>query len=378
MKKRIIAMLLALVMGLSVVGCGDTNQQEPPVDNNSSSGDVSSQTPPPVTDPEPTPEPEVNKETVDYYMAKANEVIVTDTQVIFTDDSGRGEIAIDKGLENISVLYASLACLWYEAGGESIHLIGGKSQQELYTEQIGRDITKDEGTKVVSDSVSAKKWDVETILADQPDLIIVSMSLSGYSVMGEAALNVGIPVIAIQYDTVQDYLKWFKVFCNLSGHPELWDEVANATAEKVIEIVSKVPSDAKAPRVLTLRINNDVLEAYGNGSQIGSLVKELGGINVIETDPENGNTDSVAISMEDVFALDPDIILLPERGEAGAERAKFDQVYGENPVWLNLRAYKDGNVYNLERGLFHQKPNHRFNEAYLYLAQILYPNCNFE
>ena len=60
--------------------------------------------------------------------------------------------------------------------GKRIHMIGigGSSNTTLYLEQIGRDIAEEEGFKVISESNGGKKWDVEAIIAEQPDLIVLT------------------------------------------------------------------------------------------------------------------------------------------------------------------------------------------------------------
>ena len=72
---------------------------------------------------------------------------------------------------------------------------------------IGRDITQDDGVTVVATSSSGKKWDVESIIALRPDLIICSTGLSGYSTIESPADAAGIPSIAVEYNDFSDYLK---------------------------------------------------------------------------------------------------------------------------------------------------------------------------
>ena len=376
--KKLLALLLVLSMALSFAACGGTTnnnagQKEPaPSTGDNTTPGTSDTTTTPDAGADTTTEPEVvvDNTLVEYYMQKANEVVVTDTHVTFTDNSGRGEITVEKNPENAAVLYGSLACLWYEAGGFAPLLIGGKSSVTLYKEQVGRDITQDEGVTIVSESSSGSEWDIEAIIANNPDLIVCSMGMKGYSSIGATAEAAGIPVIAIQYDHVQDYLKWFKVFCNLTGHPELWDEVANATAEKIIEVVSKVPADVEAPRVAILGIVSGKLRAYGTEAAAGTILKELGGINVF--DDESAPFESVDIDLEQLYAAAPEIIVINQRGELGATQEQLNEIVGGNPVWEELDAVKKGVIF-LEKGLFHNKPNHRYQEAYLVMAELLYP-----
>lgn len=362
--KKLIALLLAVLMVLSMAACNNTNVT-PTEDNNKQ------------TEPDPTvetttapTEPPIDNTIIEYYMAKANEVVVTDTHVTFTDDSGRGEISIEKNPKNAAILYPSFTCLWYETGATAPLIIGGKSGIELYNEQIGRDITQDEGVTIVSDSSSGGSWDVEAIIAYKPDLIVCSMGMKGYSTIGSAAEAANIPVIAIQYDHVQDYLKWFKVFCNINGHPEAWEAVANATAEKIIEIVSKVPENVTVPKVAILGVVSGKLRAYGTEAAAGTILKELGGINAF--DDGSAPFESVDIDLEQLYAAAPEIILINQRGDKGATEEQLMEIVGGNAVWEGLDAVKKGIIY-LDKGLFHNKPNHRYEESYQTMAKILYP-----
>ena len=149
------------------------------------------------------------------FLEKADQVIVEADSVTFEDASSE-TVTIQKNPQKTVNLYGSFTTLWYEAGGTVEGCIGGDSAITLYQEYIGRDITQDEGVTVVATSSSGKKWDVESIVALQPDLIICSTAMSGYSTIQAPAEAAGIPVIAMSYNDFSDYLKWFKVFCNLS------------------------------------------------------------------------------------------------------------------------------------------------------------------
>lgn len=366
--KKIIALLLTLALALSLAACGAPTPGETTAGTTASAAGTTA----PAGGETTAPAPVVDNTLVEYYMQKADEVVVTEDSVTFTDDSGRGEITVAKNPQNPAVLYGSLACLWYEAGGVSPLLIGGKSAIDLYMEQIGRDITQDEGVTIVSESSSGAEWDIEAIIAKNPDLIVCSMGMKGFESIGATAEAANIPVIAIQYDHVQDYLKWFKVFCNLTGHPELWDQVANAAAQQIIDVVSRVPSGEEAPRVAVLGVVSGVMRAYGTEAAAGTIVKELGGVNVF--DDESASFESVDIDLEQLYAAAPEIIVINQRGETGATKEQLAEVINGSPVWDELDAVKNGQVYFLEKGLYHNKPNHRYQEAYLGMAQILYPD----
>lgn len=376
--KKFTALLLLLAMALSMAACGPAAPGETNPPSTSTTPPSSAQTEAPTEAPTepPATEPEVNNQVVEYYMSKANEVTVTDTQVIFTDDGSGQELAIDKEPKKVAVLYGSLVALWYEAGGTVPLAVGGKSAVTLYNEQIGRDITQDEGVKVVTESSSGTGWDVEAILAEEPDLIVCSVGMKGYETISGPAAAVGIPVIGIDYDGVQDYLKWFKVFCNLTGNAQLWDEVAEKTANGIIDIVSKVPQVEQAPTAVILVVSSDTLKAYTGESQPGTILHELGGVNLV--DPDNtAKSSSVEISLEDLYALDPDYLFLSWYDEPGQMYDQLMDMVGDNPVWQDLRAVKEDHFYLLDKNLFHNKANHMYDEAYQVLAAYIYPDTEF-
>lgn len=358
--KKVISLLLVLAMVFSLAACGTKENAA-----NNAANEV------PANNAANTVEP-VNNEIAEYYLSKANEVQVTADSVIVKDDSGRDAVTLKKNPQKVAVLYGSLVCLWYEAGGTTPLTVGGKSAVTLYEEQIGRDITKDEGVKVITTSSSGSSWDIESIIAEKPDLIVTSVGMKGFETMSGPAQAAGIPCIGIDYDAVQDYLKWFKVFCNLTGHPELWESVANQTASEIVKTVSSVPKNAEQPTAVILLVSSNQLKAYGNANQPGMTLKELGGKNLVDPDP-NGTKNTVDISMEELYAMNPKFIFYSARGLAEDPMQELMDVVGnDNAVWKSLDAVKNGNVLILPKGLFFNKANRRYAEAYQTMYGYLY------
>lgn len=312
------------------------------------------------------------------FLEEANEVIVSENSVTFKDATSTdgSTITIEKNPEKVLNLYASFTTLWYEAGGSVIGCIGGSSSQALYTEYIGRDITADEGMTVVATSSSGKKWNTEQIVALKPDLIICSTAMSGYSTIEKPAKAANIPVIAVKYDDFSDYLKWFKVFCNISGNADLWDSVAMKSLDDVVDVLYEIP-DGKAPRVFSMFANASTLNANTSLTVVGGMVTAMKATNIVDDWPNTEKADRLTINLETVYAANPDIIIVQCHAGTDAAMQQVADTYGSNEVWLALNAVKNGKVFYLEKTLFHNKPNRRFAEAYQKLAEILYPDVEF-
>ena len=310
------------------------------------------------------------------FLEKADAVVVNEDSVTFTDASGKDSVTIQKKPKKVVNLYASFTTLWYEAGGEVAGLIGGDSSVALYEEYIGRDITADAGVTTVATSSSGKKWDTETIVALQPDLIICSTAMSGYKTIEAPAEAAGIPVIAMRYNDFSDYLMWFKVFANLTGHTELWEEVALKSLDEVVDVLLACPTE-NTPRVFSMFSSADNLQANTSGTVVGGMIDAMHAENIVDEWEGASEAERLDINLETVFAADPDIILVQcHAGKEDAE-ALVAFLYGDNPVWQSLTAVQNGKVFYLEKSLFHNKPNSRFAEAYQVLAGYLYPDLTF-
>ena len=309
------------------------------------------------------------------FLKQADEVTVSESSVTFKDAT-ENSITIQKNPAKTVNLYASFTTLWYEAGGSVSGCIGGNSSQELYKEYIGRDITSDEDMTVVATSSSGKKWDTEKIIALNPDLIICSTAMSGYSTIQAPAEAAKIPLIAVSYDDFSDYLKWFKVFCNLTGHAELWDSVAMKSLDEVVEVLAEIPTE-KGPSVFSMFSGAKSLQANTSATVVGGMINAMNASNIVDEWNNTTGAERLDINLETVFSVNPDIIIIQCHAEPDVAKEQVKSTYGSNPVWQSLKAVREGKVFYLEKTLFHNKPNSRFAEAYQKLAEILYPDVNF-
>ncbi|MCF0262216.1 MAG: ABC transporter substrate-binding protein [Sphaerochaetaceae bacterium] len=301
------------------------------------------------------------------FLEKANEVVITDKSVSFTDAAGQ-ILTLNKNPKKVTILYSSLVSLWYEAGGKASNIIGGSSAQEYYLESLGYDPTQD--TNVIATSALASKWDIEKIIEDRPDLIICSTAMYGYATIKGPASLANIPVIAVDYDDFSDYLKWFKVFSALNSRQELWQSIALKALDEVNNIINSCPDNEK-PTYLCLFSNSTALDANTQDTVICNMLYSLKADNVIKTNKDL-QLQKISINLETIYSLDPDFILIQCHAGTDIAQADVKRLYGSNPVWNALRAVKNNNVYYLPRDLFHNKPNSRFAQAYSTLRDILY------
>ena len=202
--------------------------------------------------------------------------------------------------------------------------------------------------------------------------------MSGYKTIKDPAAAAGIPVIAVTYNSFSDYLKWFKVFCNLSGHPELWDSVAMKALDEVLDVLMEVPLENNPSVFIMFTSAGKKLQANLQGTVVGEMAGILRAENIAYSSLlDESGAERIDINLESVYAAQPDVIMVQCHGTIEDAMAQVANEFGETVIWQSLDAVKNGKVYYLDKLFFHNKPNSRFAEAYQLMAEILYPEVHF-
>ncbi len=355
-KIKLLAMILVLAMILTSCGAKDSKEEDTLTQTGGDTTITSE------VDSEKTTTS--SDELLDTYRIeeKANQIIVTDKDVTFTDEN-MNEITIDKNPQRVVVLVNSYADLWYEAGGDIVGRLD--SESELPDEYL------DPSVITVGEMLNVN---MEVLLGLSPDLVILRQGKQA-ELLPQLQEN-GISVISMEYDSIEDYLKYLKVFTSLNGEEELYKEYRDSTIKGVNEILEKVPSENN-PDVLLILGATSSLKAYPSGTTNGQILKHLKANNIADEWGE-GDATSLEINSEYVIASDPDYILIQTMSREEAIKENVEATFGTTDWWQSLSAVKNGNVIYLDRELFHFKPNGRYAEAYEEMAKIIYPEIFVE
>lgn len=340
MKFKLVAMLSLFVMTFNVVGCSN----------------------------EITNEKTSKAETVSVLNSleeKANEVLVTDEFVTFVDGTGK-EKTIKKNKQRVVSLYTSLTSLWCEAGGELVGYIKVKGSEN----QLPDFVLNNENIAIVGKSSSVKNISVEAVIEQKPDLVILGSAMS-QPTLAKNFESVGIDCIVVDYEGIEDYLKWFKVFCSINNKEDLYNTVAKKTLDEVYSAISKVPTENN-PTVLCLFAEGNSLKVNLPSSNVGKILEDMGGKNIFGD--SNDGQSRIDLNMESVLELNPDIIIVQQKDSEGSSQKLIKDLYENSSAFNSLDAVKEGKVFYLEPSLFHYKANSRFGETYNSLGKILYPD----
>lgn len=276
--------------------------------------------------------------------------------VTFTDALGT-EVQLESWNTVVS-LYGSFAETWTLAGGK----LAGVTEDAI--EERHMDLGDD-----VAMIGSVKSPSLESILAVNPDFVILSADIATQVDMQQALTEAGIPHAYFRVDTFDDYLSMLELFCQMTGRSDLYEQNGALVEQKITEI-KKLTAAEEGPTGLLIRAFSTGAKAKGNDNETGVIMEDLGVDNIV-TRHQSLLDD---LSMEEIITEDPDFIFITTMGKEDAALAALESGIMSNPAWEGLTAVQQDRCYVLPKDLFHYKPNARWAESYAYLAKLLYPD----
>lgn len=266
------------------------------------------------------------------------------------------ETSEDQALpQRVIALSKSNAELWVLAGGELV----GTSEDALNIEGIG------EGVEDLGDM---DKVSLEAITALEPDLLILFGTEPAQKALGEAASEIGIPVLFTNIDGFEDYEKVMKEFTDLTGREDLYQKNVVSVREEIDEILKKVP-EGEEKTYLFLHVSATKSKAEKNDYFASEIFNSLGLRNIASDDSSFDE-----LSMEAIVSADPDYIFVVPRGNEKKALESFDSIFVNDPAWESLTAVKEGRYTLLSKDLFGLKPNDKWADAYKEAYDLLYTN----
>lgn len=294
----------------------------------------------------------------DYIKDKADDVNVAEETINFVDAYGKKQV-IHKKPQRVVCLYNSFADVWYSLGGEIIGRI--ESTTSLPKAYLNAEVVGDMGGV-----------NVEKLLSLEPDLVLIASNIDGQTRVIPILEQNKIEYMCLQYESVEEYLTILKLFGEIIGNQDKYQQVASKVRKDVNSVIAKVPKD-KEPSVLLLFGSTRSVTVKTQFSTVGAMLKDLGARN-IAYDSRLTSEQMEAFSMERVLQEDPDFIFVQTMGDdIGKILDRVRQDIESNPAWNTLTAVKEGRYIVLPKDLYLYKANIRYGDAYRGLAKILYP-----
>ena len=132
-------------------------------------------------------------------------------------------------------------------------------------------------------------------------------------------------------------------------------------------------SGLPSPRFCTVFAQAAGFRAETDLANTSCMLSMLGGKNTV---PPSGGL-RTGFSIEQLLLDNPDVIFVVMMGNTQTLEEKFRKEIMSQPAWKKLRADQTGRVHFLPSDLYLYLAGPRFPEAFLHLAQLLYPGREF-
>ena len=184
--------------------------------------------------------------------------------------------------------------------------------------------------------------DPETIVAQSPDVVVTSPFFPAEAI--EALSSTGIPVVQteLKHDPearIDSILLMGYIF----GEEERAVEFASEVRDRHDSLVAVTGKAGPRPRVLALTQYSDKLWVAGGNSTEGGVITSAGGANAAEEAGIEGNQTT---SLEGVIAMNPEVIVIAQPLEFGAE--EFRQSLLSNEALAEIPAIRNEQVHIVE------------------------------
>jgi len=202
--------------------------------------------------------------------------------------------------------------------------------------------------------------DVEQIVSLEADLVIAGGLFFTPPDAITQLRGLGVPVVVLYAESVDQALSGIQLIGDAAGVP---DEAATLVASMRAEIDELAAATAGLDRPKTFYELDATSKIYTVPA--GSLYAEM--LELAGADPVTTN-DSYEISLEEVVAADPEVILLGD----DADYTTVDDV-AARPGWGDIAAVRDGNVIAIPEYVLVTRPGPRLADGLRALVRALHP-----
>lgn len=280
----------------------------------------------------------------------------------FTDSAGES-ITLDSKPEKVAVLFSSYADVWQAAGGEIYVTVGESVERGFAPEDV-----------LLVDQGAGKTIDNELLVSYEPDFVICSADIAAQNETAGLLKEAGIPCASFRVECLDEYLDMLKICTDITGDGEAFRRSGTEVKERADRILNQTARQEEKRKILFIRSGSGESSAKAKTAELhfaAAMLEELGARNIADNAPVLLD----GLSLEEILKEDPDFIFISTMGKEEAARAYMDSVLADS-AWQALSAVQAGRVFYLPKDLFQFKPNARWDEAYEYLAEILYPEMD--
>lgn len=185
--------------------------------------------------------------------------------------------------------------------------------------------------------VDAFNFDVEEIVALNPDLVITAFDFQGELAALE---SVGVPTLLLAPATsLEEAYDQIAILGQVTNREDVANEVVEAMRDRIDELMGSAPGSSLS---VFHEVDNTLYSA-NSSTFLGDIYAQFGFENIADEVPDEFGSGYVQLSEEFIFAKNPDLVFLGDAsfGESLATVAA-------RPGWQTLGAVQQGAVFELD------------------------------
>ena len=288
----------------------------------------------------------------------------TNDQSITFTDSEQNQVTVPSSPKKVAVLFASYADIWQNAGGK-ISIGTGDIVTRGYVP---------EGQLQIVAVGAGKEVNLELLLTAKPDFVILSSDIKNHQETAKVLRDAGIPAALFREDSFSDYLNMLSIFTHITGDNAAYQKYGTDVQTRIEQILETAKQQKDNQPVLLIRAFSSGADVESTDNFVGEMLSELGCDNIAA----HAKVLLKELSLEAIVTENPGFIFVTTMGDDTAALAYMNTLMTEHPAWRELSAVKSGRYVVLPKEMFQYKPNSAWADAYVYLAQILYPEASFK
>ena len=315
-----------ILLALALAACSSATPTQPPTPT-----EVPTQ--PPTAEPTAAPDPALTAEPVAKLLEGVRGIV---------DPANLGWPRDVEGLNGIVTIPSKpLRIITASVGHDEMTLALVPVDRLVGVGSVSKNLTYSNVASLVQDITEISR-DPEVIIARSPDVVVTSPFFPAETI--DALSRTGIPVVQteLKHDP-EARINSILLMGYIFGEEERALEFAAEVAERHDALVAVTGAAGPRPRVLALTQYSDKLWVAGANSTEGGVITAAGGINAAA---EAGIESNQTTSLEGVIAMNPEVIVISQPSEFGAE--EFRQSLFSNEALAEIPAIKNNQVHLVE------------------------------
>ena len=272
---------------------------------------------------------------------------------IITDQNNR-EVEIPHEINRVAMLALPLTSVYFLMTGNVDNIVGmHPGAKDAAAESMLR-VLAPEVMDIESDFIKGRDLNIEELMKLDPCIVIF---WGGFTEQQEMLEKIGIPAIAVKSTECGSALNTLHVWLDLLG--QIFDMEDRATeiieyGEQVREMIAirtqEISEEETTRGLILFRLSEKEIVSPGPYGQ--KWLEETGAVDV------TAGMEGIAIGMhgmnnldmEQIYALNPEVIYLSNFCEASPEDILNNTIEGQD--WSLIQAVKDGRVYRIPIGIY--------------------------